>query len=115
MASLDIVRAGNAVRVRTNAGVALVLLVGDDATSQFWLSILPYATCAQMRYFIAEEDFLHMRSHLYILPNLLPAFLVVVNGFFVDWFPAPLTPPDQLKTPLALLTLAEEHLLLYDS
>ena len=92
----------------------LVLLVGDqDVGSTFWLNILPFAQSAAMRYYITERDMRMLAPHAHVLPDVVPAFLVCVDGFFVDWFPAPMPALGRPPSPLALLRAAEEALTIY--
>lgn len=93
----------------------LVLVVGCDVSSHLWLHILPLSTSARLRYYITEEDMQFFYNKLHVRPTVVPSFLVCLDGFFIDWFPAPL--PNMHREPtfsnLSLLTEVEKLLDLY--
>ena len=84
---------GNTVRVRDLAGFHLILLVGRNAASERWYrclfrhSTLPIH--AKIQHFITERDWSTVAPLLPIQPSQSPAFLVTLDGWIVDWFPAP--------------------------
>lgn len=88
----------------------LVLLVGHDITSHFWLNILPFAVDPRLRTYMTQDDLESVVHRIHVIPEVVPAFLVVHGGFFVDWFPAPLPEPNAPPQPQVLLGKAEQLL-----
>ena len=115
----DICACGLTVRARlpmTPKGLPiLVLVVGCDVSSHLWLHILPLSSCERLRYYVMEEDMQSFYDKLHVRPRVVPSFLVCLDGFFIDWFPAPL--PDMRREPsfsnLSLLAEVERLLDLY--
>lgn len=90
-----------------------VLVVGPCPLSHFWLSILPLATDASMRCFIRAADVAAISEYLYVQPGTTPAFMVMVDGYFVDSFPAPLPSEERAADPMALVREVRERLRTY--
>lgn len=101
---------GKTVRVDGLNDAGLVLLVGSDITSHFWLNILPFSTNPRIRHYVTVADLETIAHRMHVLPDVVPAFLVMYGGYFVDWFPAPLPHPNAPPRPQALIKRAEEHL-----
>lgn len=92
-----------------------VLVVEPGLPCNYWLSILPLAQDPALGYFIRTTDLQVITDHLYVRPTEVPAFMVAVNGYFVDVFPAPLPPSDHPVDPLTLIQLVRERLDRYAS
>ena len=95
---------GNTVRVKGLGGTHLVLVVADNAASQWWFQTLLRNGHPLVRHFITDRDrgwrrpphgagpagdLRALGARLSVQPRSKPAFLVCVDGWFVDWFPAP--------------------------
>lgn len=87
-----------------------MLVVGPCFPSHYWLSILPLARDPALSYFIRQSDVRQVADHLYVRPDVVPAFMVAVNGYFVDAFPAPLPSTEQPVDPRALIRMVRERL-----
>ena len=86
---------GNTVRLPAAGPAAVAVLVVDGRpASRAWLRLLARAPPAWLRHFITAQDLEELRvdGRLHVVPRALPAFLVAVDGFFVDAFPAPAPP-----------------------
>lgn len=88
----------------------VVLLVGTDISSHFWLNILPFATNPRLRMYMTLDDLESVSHRMHVLPDVVPSFLVLHGGYFVDWFPAPLPDPHGPPQPQALIKKAEQIL-----
>lgn len=113
-----LVPVGNTVRMGGAAAppdVALVLVVGATLTSHFWLNILPLATEPRMRYYVTEGDLRAVVDRLHVRPTCVPAFLVLRDGYPVDWMPAPLPPPGQVADPAELVARVRDRIAHYRS
>lgn len=91
----------------------LVLLVGTDVSSHFWLNILPFAVNPHLRVYLTLEDLTSVSHLMHVLPDVVPSFLVLRGGFFIDWFPAPLPDPHGPPEPQTLIKKAEQELQRY--
>ena len=94
--------------------VHLVLLVGSTLASHYWMNILAMSGDIRLRYFLTEEDYLSMQTGIHVKPNVVPSFLVVSDGFFVDWFPAPLPATHSIQDPSELVASVRERLRDYE-
>lgn len=81
--------AGRTVRIAGAPGWQLVLVVGEDPTSTAWFRTVSSWGHPAMRLFLTICDLRQMTSRLHVVPTSVPAFLVCVNGWPVDWFPLP--------------------------
>lgn len=93
---LDVV--GNTLRMspRHEGTVCTALLVNDNLASHFWLNLLAMVCVdARLRHYITEQDYASVSDHVHVQPRVAPAFLVFSHGYIVDWFPAPLPPPNR--------------------
>lgn len=114
--------AGNTVRLTGPAGARLVLVTGDGLASAWWLSALTLARRPTLRHYITRSDVEALLPCpggaagpvLHVRPSVAPAFLVVVHGWIVDWFPAPL-PEEAACDPGPLLDAVESRLAAYTS
>ncbi len=93
--------------------VLAALVVGSSLSCHFWLSILPLARDGALRCFIREADLAVLGDRLHVRPAALPAFLVFVDGFAVDAFPAPLPAGEPTADPLSLIAQVQERLRRY--
>ena len=102
----------------------MVLVVGDNTASRWWFHALPRAGHPTLRHFITgramaaptlspggDRDCGALGRLLHVRPSELPAFLVCVDGWIVDWFVAP-TPPTG-ASPTAVHELLAPHLSRY--
>jgi hypothetical protein len=92
------------------------LVVGSSLSCHFWLSILPLARGdgGALRCYIREADLAVLGDRLHVpRPAALPAFLVFVDGFAVDAFPAPLPAGEPTADPLSLIAQVRERLRRY--
>ena len=80
-----------------------VLLVGGTITCHLWLNILPLCGEHNIRHFMTLQDMAFIADRLHVQPKVLPCFLVLVEGYFVDWFRAPLPPPGEVVDPNQLI------------
>jgi hypothetical protein len=94
--------------------VHAVLLIGDTLASHYWLNIVATSGDVRLRHFITEDDFRALGPAIHVRPQLAPCFLVVCDGFIVDWFPAPLPTTQGIQDPSSLLSSVLEHLTAYD-
>ncbi len=91
-----------------------VLVVGVGLPCHYWLSILPLARDPALCYFIRERDLRTVADRLHLRrPAASPAFLVAVDGYFVDAFPAPVPPAEHPVEPTVLLGMVRERLAAY--
>lgn len=106
---------GNTVRYNNHRKneVIGVLVVGGTITCHFWLNILPMCGDHTIRHFITIQDLSVIADHLHVQPKVLPCFLVLVEGYFVDWFRAPLPPPGQAVDPNKLIQLVLATMITY--
>jgi len=111
-----LVPVGNTFRLEgACASVVLVLVVGETITSHWWLNLLPLCDSELVRFFITEADLRAVAAtgRLHVRPTHAPAFLVLRNGFVVDWLPAPLPEPGAPANPKALLASVEARVRTY--
>lgn len=106
---------GSTVRlIHAPKGPIGVLLVSKTVASQFWLNILPHANSQRLRHYILEEDFFRISHRVHVRPEVSPCFLIIDDGYVVDWFPAPLPPTGYLEDIKSLLSLVEGRLMTYE-
>lgn len=94
--------------------VHAALLVGDSMASHYWLNILAISSDARFHYYITDEDFQQMAHTIHVRPDVIPAFLVICDGYIVDWFAAPLPMPNCIQDPSALMSSVRERLRTYE-
>lgn len=110
----DLLLVGRTVRHREDGlPVYGVLVVGEELTSHFWLNILPLSQDRALRFYIPESDLVTLDEHLHVRPSVVPSFLVMVHGYPVDWFPAPLPGPAEAADPRELLGQVYQRLRQY--
>lgn len=85
---------------------------GDALPSQYWLNLLPLCADERLRFYITEADLGRLvdTGRLHIVPQAIPSFLVLRDGYFVDTMPAPLPAPGVPADPYALLGSIAERL-----
>ncbi len=76
-----------------------LLVVNDTLTSHFWLNLLPLSSNPLLRFYITESDLEHLSQRLHVRPIIAPAFVVIIHGYMIDWFPAPLPEPGCVADP----------------
>lgn len=99
--------AGETVRLPEGGGTRFVLVAGPGVASRWWLSVLAFCPDPAVRYWMSREDLEGLLPRLHVRPAVTPSFLVLQNGWPVDWFPAPL-PPDGIMGPDAPMAPAVE-------
>lgn len=105
---------GNTLREQAHQrGVHAVLVVGNSLTCHFWLNLLPLVRSARVQHFVTQDDLACVADRLHVRPTVVPSFLVVSEGFIVDWFPAPLPAAGEAAEPKALLSAVHERLQRY--
>lgn len=105
---------GNTVREQKHRrGVHAVLVIGQSLTSHFWLNILPVACNPRIQHFVTQSDLEQIADRLHVRPTVVPSFLVMSDGFVVDWFPAPLPTPGHAANPQVLVDSVNERLRAY--
>jgi hypothetical protein len=90
-----------------------VLLAGTGITSHYWLNILALSPDGRLRYYITEDDFAAMSDWSHVKPTTVPSFLVISDGYIVDWFPAPLPNDGGIHDPVTLLSEVIQRLQTY--
>jgi hypothetical protein len=55
-----------------------------------------------------------MAHTIHVRPDVIPAFLVICDGYIVDWFAAPLPMPNCIQDPSALMSSVRERLRTYE-
>ena len=105
---------GNTVRYdRGHGRVIGVLVVGATLTSHFWLNILPLCHSDTIRNFITASDLQQICDRLHVQPKAFPCFLVLVGGYIVDWFLAPLPSPGEVADPQELIQAVLDKIVTY--
>jgi hypothetical protein len=105
---------GNTVQYEKHTSSVIgVLVVGGTLTSHFWLNILPLCRDETIRYFITVNDLAAIVDRLHVQPMALPCFLVLAEGFIVDWFLAPLPPPGEVVDPVELIQTVLDIMMTY--
>lgn len=68
-----------------------------------------------MRFYITEADLgrLADTGRLHVVPQTVPSFLVLRDGYFVDTLPAPLPAPGEPADPYTLLESVADRLRAY--
>jgi hypothetical protein len=107
---------GNTIRYKKGhgKGVIGVLVVGATLTSHFWLNLLPLCHSATIRNFIKASDLQLIYERLHVQPKAFPCFLVLVSGYIVDWFLAPLPPPGEAADPQELIQAVLDKIVIYE-
>jgi hypothetical protein len=106
---------GNTVRYNNfnKNEVIGVLVVGGTITCHFWLNILPLCDEHSIRHFITIQDLSLLADRLHVQPKVLPCFLVLVEGYVIDWFRAPLPPPGEAVNSRQLIKLVLDTMFMY--
>lgn len=69
--------------------VLAVLIVGECIESKRWLDILRQHSTTMMNHYMLAEDLEVVLPYSHLRPSQTPCFVVFVDGWPVDWFPAP--------------------------
>lgn len=104
---------GNTVRLHDLKGLHLILVVGDNDASKWWFNALTHHRQPFLRHFMTDRDLQTMAPRLHIRPTVLPALVVTMDGWFVDWFPAEAPPSGRPISGDAIVAAVRPYLPVY--